>query len=290
MIKFKGILENNGIFSNLLLIVGTASFFALFGVLLWTTTGGNANDIDSIKLLQLIQSLGMFVIPPFFLAYFWSKKPLVYLHLDKKLNRTNAGLLILFMLLIIPFINLLGEINQQLVLPNAFAGIEAWMKAAQEQSDLITGKLLDVHNLGGLSLNILLIAMVPALGEELFFRAALQGVIQKWKGATIAIWISAFIFSAIHLQFYGFVPRLLLGAFFGYMLVWSGNLWLPILAHFVNNATAVIFYYFKNNGYNLPDIDKLGTGNTLWIGILSGFVAIAGIIWFKKRMQKVNLP
>src|SRR5659263_303466 len=107
MIKFKGILENNGIFSNLLLIVGTASFFALFGILLWTMTGGNANDIDSIKMLQLIQSLGMFVIPPFVLAYFWSKKPLVYLQLDKKLNWANAGFLILFMLLIIPFVNLL---------------------------------------------------------------------------------------------------------------------------------------------------------------------------------------
>jgi hypothetical protein len=129
------------------------------------------------------------------------------------------------------------------------------------------------------------IAVLPAFGEELFFRGAIIRVFQDWKGFKTAIWITAFIFSAIHLQFYGFVPRFLMGAFFGYLLLWSENLWLPITAHFINNLLAVIFYYFKYNGYKIPDIDAIGTGNTLWIGIASGALGIFVIIWLKRRLQ-----
>lgn len=288
MIKLKGILENNGFFSNLLLIIGAACFFAISGIFFWTFTGGNANDINSLKMLQLIQTIGLFVLPPIVLAYFWSIKPMVYLQLNKKISCAEVGIVIAFMVLIVPFVNLLGEMNQQLILPKVFAGIERWMKATEAQTAQITEKLLNVHTLQGLLLNILVIAIIPAIGEELFFRSALQGIFQKWKGAVLAIWITAIIFSAIHLQFYGFVPRMLLGAFFGYMLVWSKNLWLPILAHFTNNVMAVIFYYLTANGYKLPDIDKLGTGNTMWLGILSGIIAILGVSLIKKRLQKRN--
>ena len=142
---------------------------------------------------------------------------------------------------------------------------------------------------GGLIFNIILIAIIPALGEELFFRGALQGVMKAWKGAKLAIWITAIIFSAIHLQFYGFVPRMLLGAFFGYLLFWSENIWLPIIAHFVNNVLAVIFYYFKFNGYQVPDIDTIGTGNTLWLGIASGALAIFGFFQIRKRFRLRNV-
>jgi len=286
MSKFKGILKQSGIFSKLFLIIGFTSFFTLVAVLLWTIiSGGNVTEIGSLKLLQLFQSIGMFVIPPFMLAYLWSEKPVVYLHLDQKTNWLNAGFVILFMIMAIPFINLLGDLNQQLVLPKALAELETWMKTTETQTAQLTEKLLNVHDVKGLFFNIFLIAMIPAVGEELFFRGSIQSVLQEWKGAVAAIWITAFIFSAIHLQFYGFVPRLLLGAFFGYMLVWNRNLWLPILAHFTNNVIAVIFYYLKNNGYQTIDIDTIGTGNTLWLGYVSGLLAIVGVFLLKKRLQ-----
>jgi hypothetical protein len=101
----------------------------------------------------------------------------------------------------------------------------------------------------------------------------------------IAIWLAAFIFSAIHMQFFGFFPRLLLGAFFGYLLLWSGNLWLPIVAHFTNNGIAIVFYYLKYNGYKVPDIDTIGTGSTLWLGIVSVVFLIFGFMWLKLKIQ-----
>jgi len=128
--------------------------------------------------------------------------------------------------------------------------------------------------------------LLPAFGEELFFRSALQGLFSRTMNVKLAVWIAAIIFSAIHFQFYGFVPRMLLGAFFGYLLAWSENLWLPILAHFANNVLAVIFFYLKTNGYKVIDIDTIGIGSTLWLGIVSGLLAIVGLFLFQKRFNR----
>jgi len=289
MTNFKGMLAQSGITSKLLVLVGLTVFFTIFGMLVWTLIlHANTTDINSLKWLQLIQSVGMFVLPPFVFAYLYSEKPMNFLNLDKRIIWSDIALVIMFMIVIIPFINLLGHLNQQLVLPKVFSGLETWMKTSEEQAMQFTEKLLDVHNIRALLFNIFLIALIPALGEELFFRGALQGVIQQKTNVKAAIWIAAIIFSAIHLQFYGFIPRMLLGAFFGYLLMWSENMWLPIAAHFTNNVLAVIFYYLKNNGYQLPDIDMIGTGNTFWLGCISGAFALLGFFYFKKRFFHKN--
>lgn len=287
MFKFKGMLAQSNTVSRILLLVGTSCFFAIFGMVLWTLfTNRDITDIDTLKTMQFIQAIGVFILPPLVLAYLWSAKPSEYLCLDKKTKALDIVYVFVFMVLIIPFVNLLGDLNQQLELPKALEGIENWMKTSEEQAKILTGKLLAVKDVQGLLFNIILIAMLPALGEELIFRGALQRILHEWKGAIFAIWVTAFVFSAIHLQFYGFVPRLLMGTFFGYLLLWSGNLWLPILAHFTNNLLAVVFYYFRNNGYKMPDIDTIGTGDTIWLGMASGALGIFGFFFLKKHFEK----
>ena len=258
--------------------------------MVWTLFNGNASDVNSLKLMQLIQSVGMFVLPPFVFAYFCSDKSIRFLHLDKKLNWVHVGLVVMFMLLIIPAINLLTSLNQQMVLPKAFAGIEAWMKSSEEQLAKLTEQMVNVHSLSALSINILLIAMIPAFGEELFFRGTIQSIFKQKSHIVFSIWMTAFIFSAIHMQFYGFLPRLLLGAFFGYLLFWSESLWLPVVGHFVNNGVAITFYYLKCNGYRMPDIDSIGTGNTLWVGLLSLTVGVLGFVFLKSLILKPSQP
>lgn len=287
MNKYKGILNQSGIVVRYLLLVGLAAFFAIMGMALWTfLSGGNAADINLIKLLQFIQSLAVFVLPPLVAAFLLSAHPLEFLQLNRKPGLLDAGMVFLFMILIIPCVNLISAINQQLVLPEALGWLENWMKSSESQTAQLTERLLRVNSLTGLAFNVLVIAIMPALGEELFFRGAIQRFITGRAGAGAAIWIAAIIFSAIHIQFYGFVPRLLLGAFFGYLLVWSGSLWLPIWAHFINNSMAVLFYYLKFNGLLSSgfDIDTIGTGNTLWVGVVSGCLAILGVILIKKRL------
>jgi len=290
MIKLKGLFVQSGIISKMLILIGFAIVFTVFGVFVWTLFKGTATDINSLKLMQLMQSLGMFVLPPFVFAYFCTEKPMTFLHLDKKLNWLHIGFVVLFMLVIIPAINLLTSLNQQMVLPKAFAGIEAWMKSSEEQLAKFTEQLVNVHSLGALTFNIFLIALIPAFGEELFFRGTIQGVFKQKTHIVFSIWMTAAIFSAIHMQFYGFFPRLLLGAFFGYLLFWSENLWLPVVGHFVNNGVAILFYYLKCNGYRVPDIDSIGTGNSMWIGLLSLCLGVFGFFFLRSTIFIRNTP
>ncbi len=285
MNKFKGVLQHSGIFSKLVVLFAIICFFILLLAPLSSLINVASTESNTLKLYQLLLSIGMFVLPPFILAYLCSKKPAEYLYLNKKANPKDIVFIVLLMLLIIPFINLLGDLNHQLVLPKALAGLEKWIKINEDAASKLEDQMLQVHGVYALFFNVFVIAILPALGEELFFRGTIIRVFQDWKGFKTAIWVTAFIFSAIHLQFYGFVPRLLMGAFFGYLLLWSENLWLPITAHFINNLVAVVFYYLKFNGYKIPDIDAVGTGDTLWIGIASGAVGIFGIFWLKSSLQ-----
>lgn len=289
MSNLKGLYTQSSVFSKLLILIGLLFVFAVSGSIIWLLiTHGNMNDTGSLKLLQLIQSIAVFILPSIVLAYLCSNNMKVFLSLDKPINWVAVLFVILFMILIVPFINLLGDLNQRLVLPDALSGLEKMMKSSENERAALATKFLNVHNLPALFFNIFLIAIIPTIGEELFFRGAIQGVLRQKLNVKLAIWITAVVFSAIHMQFYGFVPRMLLGAFFGYLLVWSGNLWLSIVAHFSNNVLAVIFYYLKNNGYKVPDIDTIGTGNTLWIGLVSGVIAILGFWFFSRYFRKCD--
>ena len=285
----KAFLKDSGTFQKIFQLI-----IAFFVILIFTTavitvvTHNDMSSVRSLKIMQMIQAVGLFVLPPLVLAYLWSEKPLNYLGFKSGFTFADLLLVAVFMVVVIPFINLISSLNQLLVLPDFFSSAELWMKASEKQIAEITAKMLNVHTFPELLFNILLIAIIPAMGEEMFFRATIQKIFTEWRKAVWGIWIAAFVFSAIHLQFYGFVPRMLLGAFFGYLYAWSGSLWLPVVAHFVNNAIAVVFYYLKYNGVNLPDIDRVGTGDTLWMGVLSGVMVVVGVVVLKNRLLRAR--
>jgi uncharacterized protein len=286
MNKLKGIFSQYSVFSKILILIGLSYVFTFVGVIVWgLITKGNVSDIHSVKLMQLVQSVGMFVAPPLVYAWFCSSNAGSFLLMERKVNWLHVLYVVLFMVLLIPAVNLLTFINQQLVLPKALAGVEAWMKASEEKMAVLTEQMVKVRSVLGLVFNIFLIALIPAIGEELFFRGAVLRTLQQKTNFRVAIWATAFVFSAIHMQFYGFFPRFLLGAFFGYLLIWSESLWLPIAAHFTNNAVAVLLYYLRYNGYKVPDIDLVGTGNTLWLGLLSLVLCSLAAVWLRKQIM-----
>lgn len=287
--NLKGSFEQNNPFAKIFILLAITFGCVILISPVSLLTIAQPNNIDLLKWLQLAMSVAVIVVPPLFLAYLISSNPLIFLRLNKRVCLSDIAIVVLIMIIAIPFINLLGDLNHRMVLPKSLAWIENWMKTSEETAAQFTEKMLDVHTLAGLLLNIIIIAVIPALGEELFFRGALQGVLKDWKGIRPAIWLSAILFSAIHFQFYGFVPRMLMGAFFGYLLFWSENLWLPITAHFTNNVIAVIFYYLKLNGVSIPDIDAIGTGNTLWLGIASGALTLFGIVQLRRRFATKSL-
>ena len=285
----KGIFKDSGVLAKLLQLIAVF-VFVMIATLLVTVlvTTGDMNDMSNVKVMQLIQSFGLFVIPPFVMASLWSNNAFEFLRLKSTLRWTTVLYVVAFMLVAIPFINMLSWLNQQIILPEALSEIEKMMQSSEVQIAEITGKMLNVSTLGALLFNVFLVAVVPALGEELFFRGTIQRLLSDWKGALFAIWITAFVFSAIHMQFYGFLPRMLLGAFLGYLLLWSGSLWLPIIAHFVNNSVAVVFYYLKFNGVKVIDVETIGTDDTLWLGIVSGIVCVFLGFLIRKNTRKAT--
>ncbi len=212
-------------------------------------------------MVQTVSSIGTFILPPLLLAWLFHQSPSVFLSLDKKASALASVMVTLMLLIAIPFINHLGEMNSYFHLPSFMKGLEEWMRTSEAQAAKITEAFLVMNTPGDLVFNLFMIALIPAIGEELLFRGLVQNIFAGWlKNKHVAVWLSAILFSAMHMQFYGFIPRLLLGAMLGYLLVWSGSLYLPILAHFINNAAAVIFTYTYQNKLSTFNADTVGVG------------------------------
>jgi membrane protease YdiL (CAAX protease family) len=236
-------------------------------------------NIGSLRLLQIISSFGMFVVAAVIFAKVESNDWMKYLSF-KKVNPLLAILTILIMLSMGPLMESINELNKNMVLPEALKEIEAWMKLKEEQMTEMTKQLLVMDSVNILLVNMLMLAIIPALGEELIFRACLQKIFGRWTGNYhLAIWLSAIIFSTIHFQFYGFMPRMFLGALFGYLLVWSGSIWLPILAHFLNNGMAVVgAYILQQQG---KPIEQTFENDPVSIPVfISSTLAFVGLIWY----------
>lgn len=231
-------------------------------------------DGGKTYILLAASSTGTFLLPPYFLKKY-DGIDYLSLHRGKIFNWTIALLSVLCLSAFSPLMSVISEWNQGMSLPSALHGVEAWIKKQEDSMAALTESLVMTQNVGILLLNIVVIAILPAIGEEVFFRATLQTILQKWiRNPHIAIWLCAIIFSAIHFQFYGFFPRLLLGAFFGYLYHWTKSLLYPIIAHFINNATVVIVAYdysLKQKSYEqLMSTDSY----SLWIYLVAAVASV----------------
>ena len=240
------------------------------------------DEAMTLKLMQLFSATGMFICASFVLAYLFSSNIRQFLSLQKP-DTIIIVLVILNMWAAIPMINFIGDLNNQISFPESLKFIEEVLKAYEEKIAGLTELLLSSGNsFGGLVLNLLVMAIIPALGEELLFRGIIQNSLTRnLNNKLLAVWITAFLFSAIHFQFYGFIPRLLLGAYFGYLLIWSKSIWVPITAHLTNNATIVLFYFFIKGKNPDFDLETIGVaGSPLWvIGSILLFTLFTVVIW-----------
>jgi uncharacterized protein len=134
---------------------------------------------------------------------------------------------------------------------------------------------------------MLCLALLPAIGEELIFRGLILKVVARWRNNIHAgIWVSAIVFSAMHMQFYGFVPRMLLGALLGYIMIWSGSIFTSMLAHFLNNALAILLNFYINNDKISEKIDTIGTNPGEWIYVLISFAFFTVLMYLMIKQSK----
>ena len=249
-----------------------------------------SQELSFLKLSQVITSFGVFIIPSLILRRI---SGFSFLN-EMKVNYSSYLLLILLSSLVMilqnPLINLLAEWNASLNLPEWLSGIQQWMENSEAQAEILTEKFLEMNNVADLFLSLLIIAVIPAIGEELLFRGTLQPIIQQiYRNQHIAIWLTAFIFSFIHFQFFGFLPRFLLGAFLGYLYVWGKSLVLPIVAHFTNNGLAVLLSYADQHG-TLPAFlqeSEEGSSNA-FLAIFSVLVLILSSIYFSRKSTRLS--
>lgn len=257
------------------LLLGTA-ISAVFGL----------GNINGLKWGQAVSSIMIFVVPPMILYVLTRPQPFKQLGFrpihDWKVML--AGVAIMFVAL--PVINQLTEWNEAMKLPSSFSLLEDLMKSMEEQAAQLTEKMLCAENIGGLLVNLLVIALIPAIGEELTFRGVIQQSLTKGcRNAHVAIILTAAIFSAIHFQFYGFMPRMLLGVFLGYFFYTTQSLWVCIIMHFLNNGSAVMIYYLDHKGVIHANVDTFGSTSSPAILVASVILCVL-LIAFAWRNRK----
>jgi uncharacterized protein len=229
---------------------------------------------------MLVQFLALYIIPCFLFAYFSDPKPAHYLGLKSTLpGFFLVGVALLIIAL--PLVDWMGLFNHQLIPENTSWG--KWMKASEEQAARQIGFMLKRNTVKDLVMNLLFVAVFAGVGEELFFRGILQRIfIKMFKNAWLGIIVTAIIFSAIHFQFYGFIPRFILGVLLGLIYWYSGSLWPAILAHVAYDAFAVVMIYFNPALAEQENLtDKLGN-QWVW-GLLSAALVLALVYWMKKK-------
>ena len=250
----------------------------------------NPESIRILKYFQVVQSIGVFIVPPFILGWLFHGKISEYLSLNKTVTFESVLLVLVLSFAASPFVNFIGEINANMQLPGWLSGVENWMKNAEDKAAELTEAFLKVETTGGLLFNIFMVAFLPAIGEELLFRGVIQRIFTNWtRNYHWGIWISALLFSALHMQFYGFIPRLFLGVLFGYLLVWSGSIWLPIIAHFINNGVAVVAIYMIDKKLLSPEIEEIGTtSDSYYMAAVSFVLIIVFILMIKRQNSRIN--
>jgi len=289
-------MQDNLFTENLRQSTGMRVFLFLFILLISTLIGLAlaavfffAGDIG-IKIGQGINSIMMFVVPPIVYYYLTRKE-----HQMQKLgfrSLTPPWWLILIgvalMFVSLPVTNQLTSWNEGMSFGKGLTWLENWIKSLEETAQAATEKMLNVDTIGGLLSNLLIIALIPAVGEEMTFRGVLQQSLTRKMNPHAAIILSAAIFSFIHFQFYGFLPRMFLGILLGYMFYITGSLWTSILMHFVNNGLVVVFYYLNNKGITNVDVEHFGEGWSIWLFVASGVATFALIAWSWRKSRAVQ--
>ena len=295
------IFEDSGVFVKLLLV-----FLIMFACLIILTSlgllvaaplfhfsllqlngllSGNITDseIPLLKFIQIMQSISLFIIPAIILNYILFKPEKSFISTGKFPTFLLVALVLIIMIVSSPIIEQLIRWNSGIKFPSFMAGIELKLQQFENNAAVLTEKLLSGSKISDYLFNLVMVAVIPAIGEEFLFRGVFQRIFEDWsKNIHIAVILAAILFSAFHMQFYGFIPRFVLGVFFGYLFYWKGNIWLAVIAHFINNFIAVTIDFLDKNSFkNLSD--SLDTFQSKPIEII---ISLALTIFLVSQIQR----
>lgn len=242
----------------------------------------------AVMIMNACVATSAFIVAPLVYLYGYAKMPLSIFFNNNNIITIPLLLTIFIVIAFMTVNSIFIEWNAKMELPEFLRGFEAWAKRLEEQAEVLTQMMTRFDNKVDLGLALIVIAVVPAVGEELLFRGLIQNQLGGiTKNAHVAIWLAAIIFSAFHFQFYGFVPRMLLGALFGYLYYWSGNLLVPIFAHLMNNGLTLILLYMYQHGAIEFDIES--ETSVPFTNIIFSLVLVVALIFYFKRYFAVRV-
>ena len=267
----------------LLLIFGIV-FSSVLGVFIAIINGGEILDLKNLQIIQVLNQVVGFLMPPVVYVMLVKEKPFNYLGFTKLPAWSLLGIVAMFT--VIPFLSWVTEWNDGIIFPESMSAIEEQLRGIQEKTEEVIKLFISQ---GSLFSSLLIIAALAAISEELLFRSVIQkSLIKLFKNAHVAIIVTALVFSAFHGDFFGFVPRFILGLMLGYMFWLSGSIFPSMLMHFVNNATIVMLYYLNTRGFIDIDVESFGSTNNVLVIVLSLIVTVAIFITcyrFSKRQD-----
>ena len=230
----------------ILLFAGQLIFSSDLNVFQKTASALKYNDLAFMRYILIVQDVAIFIVPSIIILRLMKPEDAEGIPEIKVPQLKEIGLVIILAFCIFPITSFTGQINSAMHLPDSLSGVEQWMTRQEDKADDLLDLLIVADTFPAMLLNLLMIAVLPAIAEELIFRGVFQKIFYRlFRSGHLAIWFSALLFSTIHFQFFGFIPRLILGLVFGYLFYWSGTLWLPVISHFVNNAFPVILAYIQ---------------------------------------------
>jgi membrane protease YdiL (CAAX protease family) len=246
-------------------------------------------NANMLRLVQFISTLFLFFVPAWAYAKFCHKKPFTHLGFNNKVNIGQVGVVIAIMIACLPLVGALSDLTESLPFSKAMF---AKFKAAEDEYNAQINVIGKMDNFAEFLLSLFMLAILPAVFEEVMFRGAVQNLFSRWWQAPIvAIIVTSVLFSAVHFSYLGFLSRAVLGFVLGWMYYRTGNLWLSIIAHAANNAVALTALYItkKNNpGASVSDTDP---NVPAWTGLVA-VAAVYGLFLLFERVSKyqINKP
>ena len=240
----------------------------------------------AMMILQGTVHFFSYLLPALLYWFFIERKTLPDFNFRQKPEMKIWILASLLVFIFIPLNSKFIEWNAAMKLPGAWSGLEIWMREKEDKLVVLTKFMTTYDTIGQLLIALFVVVLLPALGEEVLFRGIIQRKLsQQWNNFHLGIWISAAIFSAIHFQFYGFLPRMLLGALFGYLYYWSGSLWVAIIAHFINNGFVLVMVYL----YNIKALDvNIEETKTMPLPLVLSSLVLTAAVLFAIRQASIK--
>ncbi len=272
---------------SLKLLFFISNFFVcfFFTAIVYSLLVNKFGALNWVVLTQVIlQNIVSFSLPAVILAAFITNNPFKYLSMNKAPKAKALLYVLLLYFASIPAMNLIIYLNSHITFPESLSAIEQVLRSYEEAAQAMTNQLISGQSLMGILVLILVVGCLTGMGEEIFFRGMLTRLfIDKPLNVHFSIWLGAFVFSLMHFQFFGFVPRMLLGALFGYLMVWSGCLWVPIFAHALNNSFAIIANYMFENKVLSEKIDAIGSPECMvWLAAVSA-IAVCLLLYYRHK-------